>query len=159
MNASTQIQNDLCRSKSGLLREAQALRDQMDRLIYRLEAGGTANALDTLGSRAVQFEGALVETTTLQNVLFSLRAEEAEKPTNIPAEAETRPLTRVEARERFRREMEEDGFEVEEYEGRDFYSGPAVRVGDRDDIERIEEISSCRVRYDQMGLGFIVYPR
>ncbi len=159
MNTLTQIQNDLCRSKSGLLREAQALRDQMDHLVARLEAGGTANALDTLGSRAVQFESALSETTTLQNVIFHLNTEQSGKHMDGADQEEPRRLTKAEARDRFRREMEEEGFDVEDYSGRNFYNGPAVRVPDRDGIERIENLSSCRVQYDQMGLSFIVYPR
>lgn len=158
----TQVQNDLTRSKAGLLREAQALRDQMERLVSRLEAGGAANAMDTLGSRGAQFESALSETATLQSVLFHLceaRIEEGDAEMAARNVQASRPLTKAEARDRFRSEMEADGFDVEDYQGRNFYHGPAVRVVDWGGVERVESLTSVEVQNDQMGLGYIVYPR
>lgn len=50
-------------------------------------------------------------------------------------------------------------FEVEQYEGRNFYSGPAVRVEDMEQLIEVAKLTTTKIQYDQMGRGFIVYPR
>lgn len=55
----------------------------------------------------------------------------------------------------FVEDMENAGFEVEHYRGRFFWEGPAVRVGDTTDATRVTQV---RTQFDQMGLGYIVYP-
>ncbi len=58
--------------------------------------------------------------------------------------------------EKFTEVMKGAGLEVEHYEGRNFYKGPAVRV---DDLETVLSVKgSIRVQWDNMGKGWIVYP-
>jgi hypothetical protein len=57
---------------------------------------------------------------------------------------------------RFVKDMENEGLEVEHYNGRSFWEGPAVRCSD------IQDVLSCtkvKCQWDQMGKGYIVYPR
>lgn len=58
--------------------------------------------------------------------------------------------------EQFRADMEEAGLEVEEYHGRFYYEGPAVRV---DDLQDALSYTKVKCQWDNMGLGWIVYPR
>lgn len=64
--------------------------------------------------------------------------------------------------ERFNRfvdDMNEEGLKVEHYNGRCYFSGPAVRVdqyGDPDDVIRATKV---KIQRDSMGLGQILYPR
>jgi hypothetical protein len=57
---------------------------------------------------------------------------------------------------RFVEDMEAAGLEVRHYEGRFFYSGPAVFV---DDIQDALSHTKVPCQWDHMGLGFVVYPR
>lgn len=56
----------------------------------------------------------------------------------------------------FVEDMEAAGLTVEHYEGRFFWTGPAVRVD-----ELYEAMSKTQVptQYDNMGMGYIVYPK
>ena len=56
---------------------------------------------------------------------------------------------------RFVKDMEQMGLEVEHYQGRNFWQGPAVRVSDIQDV-----LSNTKVKcqWDTMGKGYIVYP-
>jgi len=56
----------------------------------------------------------------------------------------------------FVEDMENTGLEVEHYHGRWFWEGPAVRV---DDIQDALSETKVKCQWDNMGLGFIVYPR
>lgn len=51
-------------------------------------------------------------------------------------------------------DMEDAGFEVEHYRGRNFWTGPAVR-GEMQDVARATKV---RIQTDSMGLGVICYP-
>lgn len=53
-------------------------------------------------------------------------------------------------------DMRAAGLEVTHYRGRSFYEGPAVSV---DDIQDALYNTKVRCRWDQLGHGFIVYPR
>lgn len=53
-------------------------------------------------------------------------------------------------------DMEQAGLEVEHYHGRFYWEGPAVRV---DDLQDAMSETKVRVQYDNMGLGWIVYPK
>lgn len=53
-------------------------------------------------------------------------------------------------------DMEAAGLEVEHYHGRFMWEGPAVRV---DDLQDAMSETKVRVQYDNMGLGWIVYPK
>lgn len=72
----------------------------------------------------------------------------------IPA-VEEGPATRDET-EQFVADMEAAGLRVEAYAGRWFWFGPAVRV---DDISDAMSKTTVACQYDQMGLGYIVYPK
>ena len=56
----------------------------------------------------------------------------------------------------FIEDMEEAGLEVEHYRGRFFWEGPAVRV---DDLQDALGVTKVRCQWDNMGRGWIVYPR
>jgi len=58
--------------------------------------------------------------------------------------------------EKFRDDMEAAGFEVEEYEGRYFWKGPAVYSGDP---EAVMAATSVVCQKDQMGKEYVIYPR
>lgn len=58
--------------------------------------------------------------------------------------------------EKFKREMEEAGLEVENYKGRFFWEGPAVRT---DDLQEALAKTTVTCQWDNLGLGWIVYPR
>lgn len=55
----------------------------------------------------------------------------------------------------FVEEMEESGFEVEHYNGRFNFSGPAARCEHYSDVMAA---TTVRCQYDNMGLSYIVYP-
>ena len=57
--------------------------------------------------------------------------------------------------ERFINDMEAAGLTVEPYRGRFFWTGPAVRV---DDIQDVLSATRVRCQWDSIGLGYIVYP-
>jgi hypothetical protein len=48
------------------------------------------------------------------------------------------------------------GYEVRHYRGRNFWEGPAVITDDADDVARATRVP---VQQDNMGLGYVVYPR
>ena len=56
---------------------------------------------------------------------------------------------------RFVEEATAAGLEVEHYRGRFFWQGPAVRV---DDLQDGIRATTVPVQWDNMGLGWIVYP-
>lgn len=63
--------------------------------------------------------------------------------------------------EQFVKDMEKAGIEYdEEYHGRFFYHGPAVRTNENGFPTRQDVIQATKVklRWDTMGFGFIVYP-
>ena len=65
-------------------------------------------------------------------------------------------FTKEKRYKKFTEKMEAAGLEVEHYEGRNLYKGPAVRV---DDLEVVLSIKgSIHVQWDNMGKGWIVYP-
>lgn len=53
-------------------------------------------------------------------------------------------------------DMEAAGLKVEHYNGRYFWEGPAVRV---DDIQDAMSETKVRLQWDNMGRGYIVYPK
>lgn len=58
--------------------------------------------------------------------------------------------------QKFVDECEAAGLEVEHYEGKYFYAGPAVRSNDKIDVIRA---TTGELLWDNMGLGWIVYPK
>ena len=57
---------------------------------------------------------------------------------------------------RFVRDMKQAGFDVEHYQGRFFWSGPAVRT---DDLQQVLSTTKIPCQWDNMGLGYIIYPK
>ena len=53
-------------------------------------------------------------------------------------------------------DMEQSGLDVIHYDGRWFYHGPAVIVDDLQDCLSETKVS-CQ--WDNMGLGYVVYPK
>lgn len=53
-------------------------------------------------------------------------------------------------------DMENEGLEVEHYNGRYFWKGPAVRV---DSIQEVLSNTKVLCQWDNMGLGYVVYPK
>jgi ribosomal protein S21 len=59
--------------------------------------------------------------------------------------------------EKFKRNMEKAGYKVEDYNGRWFYHGWAVRC-EREEEQAVIRATKVRLQKDQMGLGLIIYP-
>lgn len=59
---------------------------------------------------------------------------------------------------RFVRDCERAGIDVEHYQGRFFWTGPAVRCPDRDAVHNLMRATRVRLQHDQLGLGWIYYP-
>lgn len=59
--------------------------------------------------------------------------------------------------QQFREDMEDAGFDVEDYGGRNYYEGPAVRI-EQGDLQNVIRSTSVKLQWDQLGLGLIVYP-
>jgi hypothetical protein len=58
--------------------------------------------------------------------------------------------------EKFRKDCENAGFDVWHYRGRFFYEGPAVTVGDMQDVIRA---TTVKVQWDNMARDYVVYPK
>lgn len=58
----------------------------------------------------------------------------------------------------FRKNMEAAGIEYEFYRGRFFYQGWAARAHDRKAFQAIIKASEVELQWDELGLGWIVYP-
>lgn len=56
----------------------------------------------------------------------------------------------------FAEEVRKAGLRVFEYRGRFWYHGPAVEVSD---IQEAIRATTVQVRWDNLGLNFVVYPR
>ena len=56
---------------------------------------------------------------------------------------------------KFVNDCKKAGIETEHYNGRFFYHGPAARC---DNIQDVLSIIKVKCHYDNMGLGWIVYP-
>ncbi len=63
--------------------------------------------------------------------------------------------------EQFVKDMESAGIEYEEYHGRNFYHGPAVRTHEKEFPKLQEVISATKIelQWDNLGFDFIVYPK
>jgi hypothetical protein len=52
------------------------------------------------------------------------------------------------------------GFAVTHYEGRDYYSGPAVDCSSHGELLRLVRATTMRIETDELGKsGFVAYPR
>jgi hypothetical protein len=56
----------------------------------------------------------------------------------------------------FASEMRAAGLQVRRYRGRFYWEGPAVVV---DDLQDALGVTTVHCQWDQMGLGWVVYPR
>lgn len=68
-------------------------------------------------------------------------------------------MTKQERYDLFRDECKEAGLDVEDYSGRNYYEGPAVRAADFDEECDIIRATTGRLQTDNLGRGSIVYPR
>ena len=59
----------------------------------------------------------------------------------------------------FVNDMIEADLDVEHYQGRHRYEGPAVRARSRDDYDEIIRATQVKTQEDSMGLGKIIYVR
>ena len=63
----------------------------------------------------------------------------------------------------FRADMEAAGLELEDYKGRYFYDGPAVRTDESrnegPDLQEVIRMTTVPVQWDNLGYDYIVYPR
>lgn len=78
----------------------------------------------------------------------------------VPAEEVAFPNEDIDSCEQFVKDMEKAGIEYEEYQGRFFYHGPAVKTKEEgfpthQDVIRATKV---KVQWDNYGLDFIVYP-
>jgi arabinogalactan endo-1,4-beta-galactosidase len=55
-------------------------------------------------------------------------------------------------------DMFEQGYEVQHYHGRFYWEGPAVSVRDTYELADVVASTAVKVQWDNMGLGYIVYP-
>ena len=63
------------------------------------------------------------------------------------------------AHEQFEADMQDAGFDTEPYNGRFFWSGPAVRVNDFPELQEVIRATTVLLQWDSLGKsGFIVYP-
>lgn len=60
---------------------------------------------------------------------------------------------------KFIADMDEGGYKVEHYQGRFYWEGPAVRVNDAYELSDVIAATSVRCQWDNLGLGYIIYPR
>jgi hypothetical protein len=58
----------------------------------------------------------------------------------------------------FAAEAEAAGYEVEDYDGRSYWHGPAVRAESRPEFIEIIRATTVPVQWDSLGMGWIVYP-
>jgi hypothetical protein len=68
---------------------------------------------------------------------------------------------KLESHKRFAAEAYVAGFELRNYSGRGFYNGPAVQVdqiGNAEFCKLIRATNCHSIRWDNMGMQFIVYP-
>jgi hypothetical protein len=68
-------------------------------------------------------------------------------------------MTKEERYLQFTHEAERAGYPVEEYRGRYFYVGPAVRI-EEGDLQALIRATTMPLQWDEMGKsGLVVYPR
>lgn len=67
----------------------------------------------------------------------------------------------VDIHRKFILDMEAAGIEWENYNGRYFYSGPAVRTNedDRPTLQEVIRATDVNVQWDNLGYDWIVYPK
>ena len=58
----------------------------------------------------------------------------------------------------FVEDMEKAGYEVQDYQGRFFLTGPAVRVTAPGEYQDVIRASDVELQCDTLGLGLIIYP-
>jgi hypothetical protein len=67
---------------------------------------------------------------------------------------------REERYQKFVDECEDEGLDVDkEYHGRNYYNGPAVRCDNLDEMVDVIRVTTGKLQWDNLGLGYIIYPR
>jgi hypothetical protein len=72
-----------------------------------------------------------------------------------PTVAEEAAWNEIPEHKQFVEDMRDADLEVYEYAGRFWWKGPAVTV---DSLQEAMSETKVKVQYDQMGLGYVVYP-
>ena len=68
-------------------------------------------------------------------------------------------MTQEERYKKFTDDMEEAGYDVESYQGRNFYIGPSVTVGNHE-LQDAIRATTVSVQWDNMGKDdLVVYPK
>ena len=68
-------------------------------------------------------------------------------------------MTREERHQQFTEDMEDAGYRVRDYQGRNYYHGPAIRLEEARDFQDVVRATKLHLTTDQMGKhGMIVYP-
>jgi hypothetical protein len=79
--------------------------------------------------------------------------EDEEESDDVPS------LSPQEKMDLFSRQCKEAGYEVRQYHGRNYYKGPGVDVPTWDDVFKVGKATSVEIQTDNMGKGYIVYPK
>lgn len=67
-------------------------------------------------------------------------------------------MTKEERYKKFEEELENE-YDVEQYQGRGFYNGPAVRI-DSSELQDVIRATTVRVQWDTLGKDkLVVYPK
>lgn len=68
-------------------------------------------------------------------------------------------MTKEQQYKQFTEDMKEAGYEVEPYQGRFFYEGPAVKV-DASELQDVIKATDVKLQWDTLGKsGLIIYPK
>lgn len=69
-------------------------------------------------------------------------------------------MTKQERHAKFTDDMDNGGYGVEDYRGRNFYEGPAVRIDDASELQDVIRATDVQLQWDQLGRdSLIIYPR
>ena len=56
-------------------------------------------------------------------------------------------------------DMEDAGYKIEDYEGRNFYSGPAIFI-ETEELQDVIRATAVKLQWDTMGRsGLVIYPQ
>jgi hypothetical protein len=60
---------------------------------------------------------------------------------------------------KFRKSMEKNNRDIVFYYGKWFYKGWAIRIDTIAELQDVIRATRVKLQYDQLGLGYIVYPQ
>ena len=68
-------------------------------------------------------------------------------------------MNKEERYQQFEEDCEEAGIMTEEYHGRNYYIGPSVECDDFDEVQEVIRATTIILQWDNLGRGYIVYPK